>query len=550
MAKKAYIGVGGIARKVKKGYVGVNSIKYTLRNIAPTINGKTGFNAGSASTTHTKYASSSLMLTGTTSTPEVTAMSNATYPLVKDHKYYARVEIYQESVVGSSDFYWPVAEPSFYNGKVATAGKWKIINAVSTRSSWDSGSYNLRLDFNNNNNAGYMWFDGLMLIDLTEAFGEGNEPTATWMKKNVPFFTGTLDIEKKTTEGVARPIKKAYIGIGGVARPCWGGGELTYYGTITSMNAPNNSLAATTVGDYALFGGGVSGSNYSATVTAYDISLTRTTPTTLSSARSSLAATTVGDYALFGGGYTGSYSTVVNAYNTSLTRTRPTDLSSGTADLAATTVGNYALFGGGFISTGYNDSVYVYDKSLTKNVLSNTSYGARYLAATTIGNYALFGGGNRSGTSSVSVVYSYNSSLTKASATSLSTARMRLAATTVGNYALFGGGSTTTRSTYTSTVDAYDMSLTRTTPAALSKGRYFLSATAVGNYALFGGGFISSTTNVVDAYDSDLTRTTPTALSIDRQMLAATTVGNYALFGGGLSSTSSYSNAVDAYMIA
>ena len=504
MAKKAYIGVGGIARKVKKGYVGVNSIKYTLRNIAPTINGRTGFNAGSASTTHTKYASSSLMLTGTTSTVEVTAMSNDTYPLVKGHKYYARVEIYQESVVGSSDFYWPVAEPSVYHGKVATAGKWKIISAVSTRSSWDSGSYNLRLDFNNNNNAGYMWFDGLMLIDLTEAFGEGNEPTATWMKKNVPFFTGTLDIEKKTTEGVARPIKKAYIGIGGVARPCWSGGELSYYGTITSMNAPNNSLAATTVGDYALFGGG----------------------------------------------YAGRYSTVVDAYNTSLTRTIPTALSSGTDDLAATTVGNYALFGGGLISTGYNDSVYVYDKSLTKNVLSNTSYGARYLAATTIGNYALFGGGNRSGTSSVSVVYSYNSSLTKASATSLSTARMMLAATTVGNYALFGGGSTTTSSTYTSTVDAYDMSLTRTTPAALSKGRYCLSATAVGNYALFGGGSISRTTNVVDAYDSNLTRTTPTALSIDRQNLAATTVGNYALFGGGISSTSSYSSVVDAYTVA
>ena len=37
--------------------------------------------------------------------------------------------------------------------------------------------------------------------------------------------------------------------------------------------------------------------------------------TALSQARSSLAATAVGNYALFGGGYDGSYSSVVDAYS-------------------------------------------------------------------------------------------------------------------------------------------------------------------------------------------------------------------------------------------
>ena len=46
--------------------------------------------------------------------------------------------------------------------------------------------------------------------------------------------------------------------------------------------------------------------------------------TPLSAARYNLAATSVGNYALFGGGYTGSYSNVVDAYNTSLTRSTPT----------------------------------------------------------------------------------------------------------------------------------------------------------------------------------------------------------------------------------
>ena len=47
-------------------------------------------------------------------------------------------------------------------------------------------------------------------------------------------------------------------------------------------------------------------------------SLTRTTATSLSEARGYLAATTVGDYALFGGGYNRSaYSNTVDAYTIS-----------------------------------------------------------------------------------------------------------------------------------------------------------------------------------------------------------------------------------------
>ena len=97
--------------------------------------------------------------------------------------------------------------------------------------------------------------------------------------------------------GVARKIRKAYIGIGGVARPCWSSSGLEYYGTITPLSVGRDHIAATTVGNYALFGGG----NYKDTVDAYNTSLTRSTPTALSVARQGLTATTVGTYALFGG---------------------------------------------------------------------------------------------------------------------------------------------------------------------------------------------------------------------------------------------------------
>ena len=116
-------------------------------------------------------------------------------------------------------------------------------------------------------------------------------------------------------DGVAKKIKKAYIGVGGVARPCWGGGdEPTYYGTATALSTARDGLAATSVGDYALFGGGFNDFSYPVVVDAYNSSLVRSTPTALSKARYSLAATSVGKYALFGGGDFDNETNVVDAY--------------------------------------------------------------------------------------------------------------------------------------------------------------------------------------------------------------------------------------------
>ena len=95
--------------------------------------------------------------------------------------------------------------------------------------------------------------------------------------------------------------------------------------------------------------------------------LTRSTPTNLSVGRYYPAATSVGNYALFGGGNSsgGVSSSVVDAYNTSLVRSTPTGLSVSKNDLAATSVGNYALFGGGYTSGSSSGNsvvdVYTYD---------------------------------------------------------------------------------------------------------------------------------------------------------------------------------------------
>ena len=466
-SKGAYIGVDGVARKIKKGYIGIDAEMY-----APTL--------------------------GTSITIPFPALAG---------KYYGtNYTIDQESGA------FIINQDTLVSSVADLIGKWWSISGTTVGS--DSA-------------------ETTTSISIATAVSYGG------LNVQVEMYDISLQMV-----GIARKIRKAYIGIGGVARPCWAGGELVYYGTATALSVAREDLAATTVGNYALFAGGWtsgSSSGIQKVVDAYDTSLTRTTPTDLSEKKGSHAATTVGNYALFAGGYNGSsYSSLVNAYDTSLTRSTPSSMSIGKFYLAAATVGNYALFGGGMDINGTISSVVnAYDTSLTRSKPTSMQMGRWHLAATTVGNYALFGGGEYDNEKS-GRVDAYDTSLTKSNPTSLRVERPQLAATTVGNYALFGGGETS------SAVDAYNTSLTRSTATELSVAREDLAATTVGNYALFGGGY---KTDVVDAYDTSLTRSTPTALSTARRRFPATTVGNYALFGGGVTD-SGYSSTVEVYTVA
>lgn len=390
---------------------------------------------------------------------------------------------------------------------------------------------------------------------LTFSYSKDSSQSASGEVCYFTSMTFTTEMTTQTgteTKSVARKIKKGYVGVGGVARPCWGGGELAYYGAITSLEYTREDLAATTVSNYALFGGGYNGTRKS-TVDTYDADLTHSTATSLNAARSSLAATTVGDYALFGGGATAgsTYSSVVDAYTANLTHSTATSLGTARKQLAAVTTGDYAMFAGGYGDNGSLSVVDIFNKSLTKGVGVGLSTDRYLLAATTIGDYALFGGGysDTSGGNSA-VLDVYEAASTRLTPTSLSTGRYRLVATTVGNYALFAGGYD--GSSYYDVVDAYNTSLTRITATALTIGRYLPAAVTIGDYALFGGGYNGSLKDVVDIYDSSLTQQASKQLSVGRYKPVATTVGNYALFAGGHgdSSVSTYSKVVDAFTIA
>lgn len=557
MAKKAYIGVDSKARKVKKGYIGVENFVpralpsgYTqLSHIEAT--GAQHFDSGVVPAENLRLELAFIPSeTGQTDNAMFGASWSNDGFLLTAYKGNVRFH--------SKGYYIDLTKDASGINTMSCSQTSVTINGVShamTGTGSDTQAHTIYLfwvgDQSSPNNKGHYkllyckMYAGETLIRDYVPSKNANGVVGLYDMVNNTFggsATSSAFVAGSSAPSVAHKIKKAYIGIGGVARPCWSGGELAYYGTITSLSVARNLLAATTIGNYALFGGG-STSNYSGNVDAYNTSLTRTSATALGTSRASLAATTVGNYAMFGGGDTSSnYSSAVDAYNASLTKASVSKrLYNTSCNLAATTVGNYALFGGGYGSNNYEllTNMNAYDTSLARTTPTGLSVARRFLAATTIGSYALFGGG---GEGKKDTVDAYDASLVRTTPAALSAARQWLAATTVGGYALFGGGE------YSATVDAYNTSLTRTIATTLSTQRGYLAATTVGDYALFGGGG-KTASSVVDAYDASLTRTTPTGLNTDRYQLEATTVGNYALFGGGYTGMQK-SAVVDAYIVA
>ena len=164
-----------------------------LTNLIPVPSMTSGWSV-SGTTAVTGYGGgSSIKLTGTTSTPEVVTNTAASIALIPSHIYYARVYGYQTTKAGGSvGFYWPIAEPNFQEGiSLKDAGSWQMYSGRNNRTSFSSGNYQFRLDYNNNYIAGTMYFSAPMLIDLTAAFGSGNEPTKEWMDSNIPYFVGS-----------------------------------------------------------------------------------------------------------------------------------------------------------------------------------------------------------------------------------------------------------------------------------------------------------------------------------------------------------------------
>lgn len=94
--------------------------------------------------------------------------------------------------------YWPIAEPLIGIATVDSTklNQWQQLTWRNVRSSWSTGTAQaFRFDFEGMASGKIAYIDDAMLIDLTAAFGSGNEPTQDWCKENIEYFAGNTTIQ-------------------------------------------------------------------------------------------------------------------------------------------------------------------------------------------------------------------------------------------------------------------------------------------------------------------------------------------------------------------
>lgn len=369
-------------------------------------------------------------------------------------------------------------------------------------------------------------------------------------------YTGVSDVAARVRKiyigvnGVAQKVRKGYIGIAGVARQFFASSGKVVFKQTKLLSSARYDLNAATVGNYAVFGPGRTSNGFGGNYDAYDSSLALMSISTAGeTVAAGYAAATVGDYAIFAGGVSTvnsaegpvSKCTAINNY---LTKTAMADgLGYAKQDLGATTIGSYAIFAGGWMGGNPTNQVEAFNASLTKTIVANLVEARAGLAGTTTRDYAVFADGYNK-TSYTNRFDRYSASLTHSTGyLNGITGMASYAAASVGKYALFVGET------------GYSINNSGTVSTITSSTRTNLAATSLGDYAVFAGGTASAVSGNVSStiytYDTSLTRESKLSLPVGRHKLAATTLGDYAMFGGGdtlnnISSTSP-SNAVDIY---
>ncbi len=408
-----------------------------------------------------------------------------------------------------------------------------------------------------------LWADGLMIIDLTESFGAGNEPSKAWCDENIPYFDGSyvyLDVNQidhnyfkaeKMYVGinnVARKIVKGYIGINGVARKFFY--PEVKYCRQDSISQVRGNIASATAGDYMLFAGGYSGSLSVGrnNISALSVStLTVNNNYSLNTARGAATGVSFNNYAMIAGGDSSALlypiQTGIEIYDANLVRQSSVEMDVRRANLAGGTVGSYAVFSGGYNNTTSQAPlrrVEAFDTSFVKSSasiedlanISSSNSGVNELASAYSSNHILFAGGHNGNNYYRSSVDAYNALLQKVSAVSdLSNTVYGLSGAYYRDKFIFAGGRD--RSYSYRTIDIYDSSLVKQTSATLPFANYYMGCVVIDDYLVFAGRL-----NKVNIFDSSLILHNMLSLSGNgskswRESVGAASLGKYAAFAGG-----------------
>lgn len=358
MSKGVYLGVDGYARKVKSMYIGVDGV---ARKIKKAYLGVEGYARLFYSSGGIKKVTSSISDVRGTHSGGASA-SNGSYAMFAGGGNYFYVDAYNDSLT--------LSRPSNLANKAnLLCGCGFHGYGVFAGGSSSMGEY----------------------FKTVEAYG------STLSKQ-------TLSSMSHARMGAAMAATTNYLVIlGGYV----GSGSATLGETYTANLTKGNSIPDSTgkflcgvsFGGRACFCGGLKANNETSGWFGYfDDNLIAKSCDGITP-RCSLAGATVGNYALFGGGDSGSESSVlstVEAYNSDMTRVMATNLPNAVRELSGVSIGNYALLGGGRSiisdSTKTYADVAAYDENLTRTLFSLSSPRYGHVSAS-VGNYALFAGG-------------------------------------------------------------------------------------------------------------------------------------------------------------
>jgi hypothetical protein len=133
----------------------------------------------------------------------VTSEDSQTWPRYNNYAYtvlgkslYSRVYTYKVddtlypglAFITSEYGDWPTSMDYVTHYTKIPINQWVMLSA--TIPSAKATYFKIMLPQINKAVTGYVWFDGLMVIDLTESFGS-NVPTKKWVNKMIPYFKGT-----------------------------------------------------------------------------------------------------------------------------------------------------------------------------------------------------------------------------------------------------------------------------------------------------------------------------------------------------------------------
>lgn len=238
MAKKAYIGIGEKARSVKNIYIGAyKSIKNDVRHIYSHWIAQSNVTKSNANTSITFKETKATWNDGTNEYYQVVYPKDDTSTI--GDVFYASIESYAATSSKSSPqpdiLLHDRTGNSSYESMTEDASKDGSYSVFSLRYTSESHAvYGVRIRPQNSVTANdTFYFRYAKLFNLTSIFGAGNEPDKAWCD-NFLAKNGSDEIEVPLDSTfipltVARKIKKAYIGVDGIAKLCYKNYSGLYY---------------------------------------------------------------------------------------------------------------------------------------------------------------------------------------------------------------------------------------------------------------------------------------------------------------------------------